>query len=447
MTQFQHIDTKEIVRIISDEGNFLTLNNGFKIDRTLFAQKYAALPSTNNNSMPSMNAEDFMNTRPSIQINTQHQQQPIVNEGIINTNAAPVDPIDFLNSTSMSVTGVENIQKIDTSKYLEVHESQRIQIKDLSQQQPAGYAAPQNLEAEKRALLENYNRTHNIQTPPAQFVDENDDRAVDQMMNGMQQPVKQVVLNENGLTEAQEYMRQQQLEITGVDPFADKISKYRASKGYNPQPVQNPRIEQPVQQEQPQPQQVQTQQMPQINYEDPIIAFFKRIKRNHAITINLKIKDKISNPDYIKSTVENLDGDIIQYYTDEIFTSYLSNIQNLKQDIYNQIHKEVYGCLPGKDEEEPKIVKKTELKINNVEQVSEDVVILVPGKPTKDGKRTFKYVNESGKVVDMLPELADEKGLKPAVVSKITEGKQKSNVKNVTSKRPKVDPAPQKAQK
>ena len=447
MSQFMQIETKELVRVMSDEGNFLVLNNGMKIDKQLFSQKYAAIPSANNsnNNMSSSSAEEFLNTRTNIQMNPQKQNQSIVNEGVINTSAMPVDPIDFLNSTRIDTTGVESLQKIDTSTYLELPESDRQSVKDLSQSN--GYHAPQNMASEERALREKYNLNPNKEVPV--YVDENDENALNRMMNGMQQPQKQVLLNENGLTEAQEMMRQQQLELNGIDPYEERIKKYRSSKGYNTQPVQNPRMEQPIKQIENVPYQPQMSTI-----EDPTTSLFKKLKRNHNMTITFKVKDKISKPDFIKVMADGLEGDIIQYYADEIFKRFLSDIQGIKSEIYNQIHKEVYGCLPEEldvdDEEEiktvpKKVVKKTEVIVNNVKQVEEDVIILTPGKPTKDGKRTFKYVNEKGKVVDMLPELADEKGFKPAVVSKLTEGKERTNVKPAsTTKKPKIAPAPQK---
>ena len=416
MAEFIHIETKEIVRIMSDEGNFLTLNSGMKIDKQLFAQKYAPLSATN-----SMNAESFMNQRTNISVNPK-KQEPIVNEQFINNSAAPVDPIDFLNSPGSlaNVSGLDGLKKIDTSKHLDVPESQRTQIRDLSVESSAiqTIQGGQSLEAQKKALID----AHMARTQQGPgYVNEDDPNAVNAMIKGMQKPEPVVLLNENGLTEPQETMRQQQLELTGEDPYLEKIKKYRATKGYSIEPVRNPKIiqQQPVEVEQHNP----TIKTPYV--EDPTISIFKKFKRNHNITITLKIKDKISKPDFIKVMADGFEGDIIQFYSDEIFRAFLDDMKGIKSDIYNQIHKEVYGCLPSEmdnDEEVKAPVKASSAKtknkgtliVNNQQQTSEDVMILIPGKPTKAGKLTFKYVNEKGKIVDMIPETAESKGYKPS---------------------------------
>ena len=163
------------------------------------------------------------------------------------------------------------------------------------------------------------------------------------------------------------------------------------------------------------------------------IALFQKFKRNSRITITLKIKDKISKPDFIKVMADGMEGDIIQFYTDEIYSSFISDPQKIKEDIYNQVYKNVYGHLPLIEEIEDDIgielvkVKtneeigiKTEIKINETKQKSEKEIILIPGKPTKGGKITFKYLNKKGKVVDLMPETAKKKGYKVATEKDIT---------------------------
>lgn len=398
MSEFQHIDTKEIVKIINDENNFYLLNSGMKIDKGLFAQKYAPLQKNMNSSI---NAESFMSIPTNITINpTKQQNQTIVENNVINTSSAPIDPIDFLNSPSIGkIDGLDNIHKMDTSKYIDTPESQRVQVRDLSQESAIRTTQGQNIEEEKRQLLE----SHKIasQQGPG-YVDENDPAAINQLLNSYKKPVPVISLNENGLTEIQENLRQQQLELTGVDPFAAKIKKYRSSKGFSTEPIRNPAPPQPiVQHDDVAAPNAQYQQPTQV--EDPTTALFKKFKRNHNLTVTLKIKDKISKPDFIKVMSDGLEGDIIQYYTDEIFTKFLNDMSSIKTDIYNQIHKEVYGCLPSEMNEEE---DDEDLNTNNI--------ILIPGEKTKAGKLTFKYLNKGGKVVDMEPDTANKKGYKPA---------------------------------
>ena len=419
------IDTKEIVRIVSDAGNFLTLNNGTKIDKQLFSQKYAALPSTD----AAINPQDFMNQKTNINVNPPKNQYQPINEGIVSPSGT-IDPEDFLYSPTLKVDGLENIQKIDTSKHIDIPDEQgRVTVRDLSKDNSTiQQLVPNSLEEQKRALLDKYNMQS--QSGPG-YVNENDPNAVDALIKGYQQPQKQTILNENGLTEHQERMRQQHMELkNGEDPYAEKIRKFRLSKGMTPEPVRNPQIiQETVVQNTQQHQQIQ-------QVEDPTTALFKKFKRNSNITINLKIKDKISKPDFIKVMADGLEGDIIQYYTDEIMRTFMQNYEETKKEIYNQIYMKVYDCLPDEnvdDDDEiisskqtkneknklpkvdPKKVKKLTEGIDKKENdKKENVVILIPGNPTKDGKVRFKYINKSGNVVDMTPEIAESKGYKPA---------------------------------
>ncbi len=233
-----HVDTKEVIRIVSDDGNFLTLNNGTKIDKQLFSQKYAALPSVDT----TINAQDFMSQKTNINVNPpkNNMTQSNVNEGIIAPSGV-INPDDFLNTPTMQVAGLENIQKIDTSKHIDMPEETRVSIRDLSQENSAiQQAVPTNMEEQRRALLEKHNQSQNTQQGPG-YVNENDPNAVDALIKGYQQPVKNTVLNENGLSEHQERMRQQHMELKkGEDPYAEKIRKYRLSKGMSPEPVKSP---------------------------------------------------------------------------------------------------------------------------------------------------------------------------------------------------------------
>jgi hypothetical protein len=417
MSQFMQVDTKEIVRIVSETGNFLTLNNGTKIDKQLFSQKYAALPSSD----ATINPQDFMNQKTNINVNPPKNQYQPTNDGIVSPTGV-IDPEDFLYSPSLKVDGLENIQKIDTSKHIDIPDEQgRVQIRDLLKDDSTIQQLVPNSLEQKKALLEKY--AHQTQQGPG-YVNENDPAAIDTLMKSYQQPQKQTILNENGLTEHQERMRQQHMELkNGEDPYAEKIKKYRLSKGLPPQPVANPQIV-------VQPQQTENFSQPQMvqQVEDPTTALFRKFKRNHNLTVSLKIKDKISKPDFIKVMADGLDGDIIQYYTDQIFNSFVSDPQKIKDDIYNQVFKNVYGCLPTEMENDdddddyedenkttlPKVDPSKVRKLNEGVDEKEKAIILIPGKPTKTGKITFKYINKGGKVVDMIPETAEKKGYKPA---------------------------------
>ena len=343
-------NTKEKVRITEDNGQFLTLNNGTKIDKLLFNQRY------------------IVNTvaTPSIQI-----QQPIINDVI--------DPVNFLNSPT-NISGTEKLLEIDPSKIID-NAANQTTVKFIDNNS-AIISNNKSLEEQKREMLEKYNNQNNYTQHKNFNYDENDDR----INNIRQQVSKKPLLNENGLTETQEMLRQDQIQLTGVDPFEQKIKKYKESLGMqtNTQPVNNIT-------------QNNNQNINQIN-DNNVNDFFKKFKRNHNIKIKLVISEKISKPDFIKIMADGLDGDIIQYYTDEIFKSFMNNQNNLKSEIYNQIYKEVYGY---------------DFEPEQTDEISENETELLEGKLTKAGKQTYKYI-KNGKVVEMLPSLAKKQNLLPA---------------------------------
>jgi len=397
MGTFKNIATNETVKIISETENQYILDSGMKMDKKLFSQKYVS-----NESIPTPIVEA-----------TQTATQPtptIVDNGKVN--------VDDFFSKKPTIDGVENISKVDTSKLIDPPSKQpgwTPTVKNLDTDNPTtiinqGNQPELSLEQQKQILINNYNNSHQGQQQGligSQNVDINDDAAIQQLIDQTKQPVKQVDIDENGLTKQQEYIRQQQIELTGVDPFKDKIIKYRAQFGLNPTPATNPK---PINQVVPQTQvQINGQQMT-VNEEDEVIKMFKKFKRNHTISIKFSQKDKIGKPEFIQMMAEGLDGDIIQFYTDELFKKFISDIDAIKDDIYNQIYKKVYGVdKPVEIEELIEIKTNEELGITSGTEIE-----LIPGDKTKAGKQKYKFINDKGKVVEMLVESATKKQYRPA---------------------------------
>lgn len=76
---------------------------------------------------------------------------------------------------------------------------------------------------------------------------------------------------------------------------------------------------------------------------DPLQMMFKMFKNNYDVTINLKIEDKIANPQFIAMVMENVEGDAIEYYAKIILEKLLKEPLKLKKEIYEQLKKEIYG--------------------------------------------------------------------------------------------------------
>lgn len=342
MNTFINVETKEVVSIISDEGNFYILNNGMKIDKQLFKQKFAPMESS------SIEPDIFLNESVTKTSTTKIEQK-----NLNSLSSTPVDPIDFLNSSvnSLSSINIEKLTKIDTSKYVDLPEDKRVIIKEYNQNVNDNVKIT---EREKKEILEKYKQS--MSNKPNNNFNFDDD---DNIKNNYKPKI-----NENGLTEAQEFFRQQQIELTGVDPYEEKIKKYKES--LNNQNVNN--IQNNIDN--------QNNTINQKIEEDPSTAIFRRFKRNYDITIKFEIKDKISKPDFIKVMSEGFEGDIIQFYTDEIYKNFMSDVKTIKEDMYKQIYKEVYGHLPGEEyndvvnEDKKETQKSNTLKKENKKRTS-----------------------------------------------------------------------------
>jgi hypothetical protein len=152
---------------------------------------------------------------------------------------------------------------------------------------------------------------------------------------------------------------------------------------------------------------IQTQQPTYQQPINPSEMIFKSFKRNHDITINIEFKDKIGSPDFVKMMLENIEGDIIGYYKNLIMDNIMSKVSDVESEVEYQIIKEIYG------EDEANKFKTDKVTIKAVETKKG---IHKAGKQTKSGKQKFFYFDENGKEVELLPESAEKKKLKPVIV-------------------------------
>lgn len=157
----------------------------------------------------------------------------------------------------------------------------------------------------------------------------------------------------------------------------------------------------------PPSQQVQSPQQPVHNdikipsvqqpKQDPMQMMISTFKKVHEITFNIEFKDKIASPEFIKLMMQNMDGDIISYYKDMVMNNITTNIKMI-EDIVEKTLKDEIG----------------------IDDVDETITIkpkkttkLVVGKLNKSGKQLYKYINDKGKIVELLKTTAEKKGFKP----------------------------------
>jgi polyhydroxyalkanoate synthesis regulator phasin len=184
---------------------------------------------------------------------------------------------------------------------------------------------------------------------------------------------------------------------------------------------------------------------------NPAEAMFKTFKRNHEIQINVVFKEKIGKPEFIKMMMDNMEGDIVGYYKKLIVDDIMNNFKTIEDEVEKQIKQEIFGLTEEQTvdiqssinkimELSKKIVDKSdEISFNGklddeveknttVDDFEEELVhklteeelknmteflSLIPGGLTSSGKQLFKYVDENGKIKEVLPGTAERNGWKP----------------------------------
>lgn len=194
---------------------------------------------------------------------------------------------------------------------------------------------------------------------------------------------------ETGLNKKQLEIREQYFELGKDDPFEDKIRKYKERN----LPTKN----------------TVKKNVPEMvgKEHNPMFAMFKKC---YDISIDLSVKEKISEPDFIKMATRNLEGDIIDYYTETVIEKLLKNIEEVKKDVYKQIYVSVFGSEPieevKKDDgcvnEELKETKSKKEKIESEHLVESGL-----------NDNRYKFYNKQGIVKNYTLKYAKKNKLKP----------------------------------
>lgn len=89
--------------------------------------------------------------------------------------------------------------------------------------------------------------------------------------------------------------------------------------------------------------------------------FFKGFKKNHTVTINLIINEKIADPEFLKLMLNNFEADVIKFYTKEIFNEFINNPESIENLIYEQLRE----IIIGKKRKSRKKTTKKEINTDN----------------------------------------------------------------------------------
>ncbi len=171
--------------------------------------------------------------------------------------------------------------------------------------------------------------------------------------------------------------------------------------------------------------QVQTEQkIQQPQMMDPTEMMFKTFKRNYDIKINVEFTDKIANPEFIKMMMENMDGDIINFYKKLVLENITKNFKVVEDEVEKQLKRVIYGeetiietpiVVTERIPEVP-IVEVIEEPLVETSEIDENGITLIPGGKTAAGKQLYKYIDERGRVREVLPNSAKIKGWKPLII-------------------------------
>jgi hypothetical protein len=173
-------------------------------------------------------------------------------------------------------------------------------------------------------------------------------------------------------------------------------------------------------------QEIQEEQDTQINiptnsYLDGIMSTFKN---NYDVKINIPLNEKIVNPSFLKMISENINGDVVEWYTNKILKKIFKDKDGLKKLIYNEIYYNIHEEYPIEEveeeieeiEEKDVIVEKSNSNHEKEDLKGEEIdgIFYFEGQKTKSGNKRYKFINEKGEVKDYIFKTAIKKGYKPA---------------------------------
>lgn len=105
---------------------------------------------------------------------------------------------------------------------------------------------------------------------------------------------------------------------------------------------------------------------------DPILAMFSNVKRNTNFKLTIDITDKIPRPDFIEMMEDSYEVSIIDYLADEFVKKILSNPDNIKDSIKQEIKNIVYKKKAEKPIRKIQAKPPTD-KINGIEKAAKNI--------------------------------------------------------------------------
>lgn len=314
------------VSILSVEDKFYILSDNVRIRKDIFDLYYDEVISNNTQNVVK------------------------INENKMNINDDVIDPNAFFSNSSVANTLINDLKQIDTSK-----------VSD----------APGQTTVNKIIDPDNFDRV-------ARYNKENNISLQNQQNNITLQPKK------NG---------QERVDPSLYPVYDDEDAAYDdfLNKKTNPQVVQTQSNQQKINYNDEEflngPKVTNNVQRIEKIEENPAILWLKTFKKGHKVSFKMDIDAMIPDPDFLKLMSNNIDYDIIDYYTDETIKSLLDDKNKLKTFIYNYLQEYIVG-------KPKKVVKKPTLKkeVIIVEEPKEEIKKEIKIKKTKKINKTDENI-------------------------------------------------------
>jgi len=349
---------QQIVTIVDDKDKFYELSDGSMIKKETFTKNY----------------------------------QPVLE------SLDPLNPELFFNTPTLSDDVISGIKEADASKATDFDDTQRSTVKYNTTDQTKN--PTQNNSLVKPIQESNIpNIPNNTNTDVSQYkVYDDDDEAYKDFLKKNQSGQKPSPPPQIDIVKQKQEI--ENMYLNEKMAFGDKEAIARRKKRLEKLPQQQQQqIEQEVEMVQSELGVEYTPTTPtaptapaQLN---PIEMMFSTFKRKHKITINIEFEDMIGDPDFVKLMVENMDGDIVGYYKNLIMKNIMGDLSKIEKAVEKTIQFEIFG-----------------------EDVEEEKSELIPSGKTKAGKQKYKYIDENGKIKELLPNTAKNKGYEPLKTKK-----------------------------
>lgn len=383
-TYYQKDNPTKIVTIVNEndsQDSFYQLSNGQMIKKDVFAKYYELSPSMPVRENPTRMSDNSINPdnffKPSLVV-SQNDIQSLKNTDPSRGALDGVDRTEVLLNTSNKTKNAEPFINEGIRHQNEPPKNEGI----VQQVDPTKMIIPNNTKSDVSGY---------------KVYDNDDDAYADFLRQSSQPQAKPQPKPQIPQMDEIESLYEDEKLAYGI-PEAEKRKDLRLKK-YKQLPME--------QSNQPQNNPIGEQQYSQFDSSE---MMFRSFKRNHDIEIKVEFNEKISKPEFIKLMMENMEGDIVSFYKKLIVQDIRNNFKVIEDEVEKQLNEHIFGTdsskksSPKKSSPKKSVSKKKDVIISS-EKIS--------GKVTKSGKQTYKYIDEDGKVKELLPETAEQKNLKP----------------------------------